>query len=120
MPGGPGGRVNECMSLGSGGVPARRGVGDTRPSVRAARDQGRQTFLGAERTKEGFLEEVGFDKWVNTGKERGEGWARSTVSEKLRGQGGRRGEGARGTRGKAGRICLQAKVFLLSFFLLFP
>lgn len=46
----------------SGGLPASWRVRDTRSSIRALGCQGRQRFLGAERTKEGFLEKLAFNR----------------------------------------------------------
>lgn len=53
----------------SGGLPARRGARDTRPSVGLQKARGGRC-LGAEWTKEGFLEELEFDRRLSSGKER--------------------------------------------------
>ena len=47
-----------------GGLSASWGARDTRPTVGTTEGQGRQRFLGAEWTKEGFLEELALDRWL--------------------------------------------------------
>lgn len=75
------GRVDQVHPLGAGDFQLAGSEGDyPGPSVRATGGQRRQNFPETKSTKEGFLEEVVFDSWLSTRKERGEGRARRTVS----------------------------------------
>lgn len=76
---------------------------------------GRQRLPEAEWIKEGFLEELGFGRWVSTGKGIGEGRARRNVPEKL---GGRRAGWEGAGSGKAGRTLTMVED-VSSFFLPF-